>query len=140
MAEIFPYVESIANLMPVVMLAVGGVFLIRGELTMGDYVAFSGLIWAIANPMRQMGNIMNEFQRFSAASKKVMEIYYSEPQIKDALDAAAHPDRFDGKIEFREVSFQYEDGDLPVLHDISFTVKPGKPLQSWEKPAAERLP
>lgn len=40
MAEIFPYVESIANLMPVVMLAVGGVFLIRGELTMGDYVAF----------------------------------------------------------------------------------------------------
>lgn len=83
--KFFPYVESIANLMPVVMLAVGGVFLIRGELTMGDYVAFSGLIWAIANPMRQMGNIMNEFQRFSAASKKVMEIYYSEPQIKDAL-------------------------------------------------------
>ena len=126
--KFFPYVESIANLMPVVMLAVGGVFLIRGELTMGDYVAFSGLIWAIANPMRQMGNIMNEFQRFSAASKKVMEIYYSEPQIKDALDAAAHPDRFDGKIEFREVSFQYEDGDLPVLHDISFTVKPGETI------------
>lgn len=57
-----------------------------------------------------------------------MEIYYSEPQIKDALDAAAHPDRFDGKIEFREVSFQYEDGDLPVLHDISFTVKPGETI------------
>lgn len=138
--KFFPYVESIANLMPVVMLAVGGVFLIRGELTMGDYVAFSGLIWAIANPMRQMGNIMNEFQRFSAASKKVMEIYYSEPQIKDALDAAAHTDHFKGKIEFREVSFQYEDGDLPVLHDISFTVNRGRPLQSWEKPAAERLP
>lgn len=90
--------------------------------------------------MRQMGNIMNEFQRFSAASKKVMEIYYSEPKIKDALDAAAHTDHFKGKIEFREVSFQYEDGELPVLHDISFTVKPGRPLQSWEKPAAERLP
>ena len=126
--KFFPYVESIANLMPVVMLAVGGVFLIRGELTMGDYVAFSGLIWAIANPMRQMGNIMNEFQRFSAASKKVMEIYYSEPKIKDALDAAAHTDHFKGKIEFREVSFQYEDGDLPVLHDISFTVKPGETI------------
>lgn len=126
--KFFPYVESIANLMPVVMLAVGGVFLIRGELTMGDYVAFSGLIWAIANPMRQMGNIMNEFQRFSAASKKVMEIYYSEPKIKDAPDAAAHTDHFKGKIEFREVSFQYEDGELPVLHDISFTVKPGETI------------
>lgn len=124
--KFYPYVESIANLMPVVMLAVGGVFLIRGQLTMGEYVAFSGLIWAIANPMRQMGNIMNEFQRFSAASKKVMEIYYSEPKIKDAKDAVAHPERFEGKIEFQDVSFQYEDGDLPVLHDINFTVEPNE--------------
>ena len=122
----FPYVESIANLMPVVMLAVGGVFLIKGQLTMGEYVAFSGLIWAIANPMRQMGNIMNEFQRFSAAAKKVMEIYYSEPKIKDHENAIQHPDRFEGKIEFQDVSFQYEDGDLPVLHDISFTIQPGE--------------
>ena len=124
--KFYPYVESIANLMPVVMLAVGGVFLIRGQLTMGEYVAFSGLIWAIANPMRQMGNIMNEFQRFSAASKKVMEIYYSKPKIKDAEDAVAHPGRFEGKIEFSNVSFQYEDGDLPVLHDINFTVEPNE--------------
>lgn len=124
--KFYPYVESIANLMPVVMLAVGGVFLIRGQLTMGEYVAFSGLIWAIANPMRQMGNIMNEFQRFSAASQKVMEIYYSEPKIKDAKDAVAHPERFEGKIEFEDVSFQYEDGDLPVLHDINFTVEPNE--------------
>ena len=122
----FPYVESIANLMPVVMLAVGGVFLIKGQLTMGEYVAFSGLIWAIANPMRQMGNIMNEFQRFSAAAKKVMEIYYSEPKIKDHENAIPHSDRFEGKIEFQDVSFQYEDGDLPVLHDISFTIQPGE--------------
>lgn len=124
--KFYPYVESIANLMPVVMLAVGGVFLIRGLLTMGEYVAFSGLIWAIANPMRQMGNIMNEFQRFSAASQKVMEIYYSKPKIKDAEDAVAHPGRFEGKIEFSDVSFQYEDGDLPVLHDINFTVEPNE--------------
>lgn len=124
--KFYPYIESIANLMPVVMLAVGGVFLIKGQLTMGEYVAFSGLIWAIANPMRQMGNIMNEFQRFSAASRKVMELYYSEPKIKDHEDAVKHPDRFDGKIEFKNVSFQYEDGDLPVLHNISFTVNPGE--------------
>ena len=124
--KFYPYVESIANLMPVVMLAVGGFFLIRGQLTMGEYVALSGLIWAIANPMRQMGNIMNEFQRFSAASQKVMEIYYSEPKIKDAKDAVAHPERFEGKIEFEDVSFQYEDGDLPVLHDINFTVEPNE--------------
>lgn len=122
----YPYVEGCANLLSLVLLLVGGIFLIRGSLTMGEYVAFSGLIWAIANPMRQMGNIMNEFQRFSAASAKVMEIYYSEAEIKDVPNAISHPDRFRGDIEFRHVSFAYEDSNLPVLKDISFTAKAGE--------------
>lgn len=122
----FPVIEICANLLPIVLLLVGGIFLIRDELSMGEYVAFSGLTWALANPMRQLGNIMNEFQRFSAASSKVMELYYSEPDIKNAENAIDHAWRFEGKVEFRNVSFQYEDGILPVLHDISFTVCPGE--------------
>ncbi len=122
----YPYVEGLANLLPVILLLVGGLFLIGGSLTMGEYVAFSGLIWAIANPMRQLGNIMNEFQRFSAASRKIMEIYYSEPEIKDLPDAVDHPGRFEGSVEFRDVSFRYSDANLPVLKHISFTAKPGE--------------
>lgn len=122
----YPYVESFANLMPVVLLAVGGIFIINKQLTMGEYVAFSGLIWAIANPMRQLGNIMNEFQRFSAAADKVMEIYYSEPEIVDKPDAIDKEERFSGKVEFKNVSFRYADGNLPVLHDVSFVVNPGE--------------
>ena len=122
----YPYVESFANLMPVVLLLVGGIFLIREQITMGEYVAFSGLIWAIANPMRQLGNIMNEFQRFSAASEKVMEIYYSKPEIVDKPDAVDRPERFEGRIEFKNVSFQYADGKLPILHNVSFTAEPGE--------------
>lgn len=93
---------------------------------MGEYVAFSGLIWAIANPMRNMGNIMNEFQRFDAASNKVMEIYFSEAEIVDKENAIDHPDSFKGKVEFKHVSFQYADGNLPVLRDISFVAEPGQ--------------
>lgn len=122
----YPYVESAADLMPVVLLLIGGIFLIKGQITMGQYVAFSSLIWAIANPMRQLGNIMNEFQRFAAASDKVMEIYYSEPEIVDKPDAIDRPERFAGKIEFKNVSFQYADGKLPVLHNVSFTANPGE--------------
>ncbi|MBO4899462.1 MAG: ABC transporter ATP-binding protein [Lachnospiraceae bacterium] len=122
----FPYIESLANLLPVIQLLVGGLFLIKGTLTMGEYVAFSGLTWAIANPMRQLGNIMNEFQRFSAASRKVMEIYYSVPEIKDKCDAIPHPDRFEGLVEFRDVTFKYSDGNLPVLKHVSFTANPGE--------------
>lgn len=124
----FPYVETFANLMPVVLLVVGGLFIIGGRLTMGEYVAFSGLIWAVANPMRQLGNVMNEFQRFSAAAEKVMEIYESEPEIIDKPDAVDMPERLQGRIEFRNVSFQYADGNLPVLHNVTFSVNPGETL------------
>lgn len=122
----FPYIETFANLMPIVLLVVGGLFIIKGEITMGEYVAFSGLIWAVQNPMRMLGSIMNEFQRFSAAADKVMEIYYSEPKIVDKKDAVDLPNRFAGKVEFKNVSFQYEDGNLPVLHNISFVANPGE--------------
>ena len=124
--KFYPEVELLADALPVILLLVGGMFLIGGRLSMGQYVAFSGLIWGIANPMRQLGNIMNEFQRFSAASRKVMEIYYSEPDIKDAEDAIAMEHRPEGRVEFKDVSFQYEDGNLPVLKHISFTAEPGQ--------------
>ncbi|MDE7061381.1 MAG: ABC transporter ATP-binding protein/permease, partial [Lachnospiraceae bacterium] len=122
----YPYVETFANLLPVVLLLVGGIFLINDQLTMGQYVAFSGLTWALANPMRNLGGIMNEFQRFSAASKKVMEIYYSEPTIVDAPQPVEAKEHLGGKIEFRDVSFSYE--HRPVLHHISFTANPGETI------------
>ena len=126
--KFFPYVETCANLLPVVLLLVGGIFIINGSLTMGEYVSFSGLMWAVAVPMRLLGNIMNEFQRFAAASDKVMEIYYSEPGIKDMPDAIDHPGRFDGRIEFQNVSFRYFDGYVNVLNDISFVAEPGQTI------------
>lgn len=124
----FPYIETFANLMPVVLLIVGGLFIMNEQITMGEYVAFSGLIWAVQNPMRMLGNIMNEFQRFSAAADKVMEIYYSEPHIVDKENAIDLPERFRGKVEFKNVSFCYEDGTLPVLHNISFVARPGETI------------
>ncbi len=126
--KFFPVVESLANLLPVILMLVGGLFLINGQMTMGEYVAFSGLIWAIANPMRQLGNVMNEFQRFSAASVKVMEIYYSEPEIVDKEYTALMPNRFEGKVEFKDVSFHYADSKLQVLKHISFTAEPGQTI------------
>ena len=122
----FPYVETCANSLPIILLLVGGIFIINGELTMGEYVSFSGLTWAISNPMRLLGNIMNEFQRFSAASDKVMELYYSEPEIVNAPDAIDHPEPLEGKIEFKNVSFMYSDGTEDVLKDISFSINPGE--------------
>lgn len=122
----FPAIEACACLLPVILLVVGGLFIISGRITTGEYVSFSGLIWAISNPMRQLGSILNEFQRFSAAADKIMEIWYAEPGIRDPEVPVDHPGRFQGKVEFRDVSFQYSDGTYPVLKHISFTAEPGQ--------------
>ncbi len=126
----FPAIETFANLLPVVLLLVGGSFIISGQITLGEYVAFSTLTWALANPMRQLGSIMNEFQRFAAASNKVMEIYYSEPTIVNPENAVTVPDRLKGEVEFQHVSFEYldENADGAVLTDISFHANPGETI------------
>ncbi len=120
----FPYIEGCANALSVILMLVGGLFLMAGRLTMGEYVAFSGLLWTVANPMRNFGNIINEFQRFDAAAYKVMEIDYSEPVI---VSPEQQKERgFRGKIEFRDVHFAYNDSE--VLSGISFVAEPGETI------------
>ncbi|MDO5156813.1 MAG: ABC transporter ATP-binding protein [Eubacteriales bacterium] len=120
----FPIIEGCANMLPVVLIVFGGMKMIDGTLTGGEYIAFASLIWAVTVPMRMLGNVLNEFQRFSAACNKVMELEASEPSIVDQENAIDHPQRFDGKIEFRNVSFSY--GKKKVLEDINFVVEPGQ--------------
>lgn len=122
--KFFPFLETTAQSLSVVMLVAGGLFVVFGRITMGQYAAFSGLIWTLSNPMRTLGNIVNDLQRFSASANKIIEIYYGSPRIVDRNDAVDKPGRFDGKVEFDHVSFSY--GDTKVLDDISFTVDPGQ--------------
>ena len=122
--KFFPYLEVTAQSLSVVMLIAGGLFVVFGRITMGQYAAFSGLIWTLSNPMRTLGNIVNDLQRFTASANKIIEIYYGSPRIVDRNDAVDKPGRFDGKIEFDHVSFSYDNTE--VLKDISFTVEPGE--------------
>ena len=119
-----PYMETFANMLSVVMLLGGGMFLIKEQITMGQYIAISGLIWAVSNPMRMLGMYVNDFQRFMASAMKVVEIYYAQPKILDREDALDMDERLEGRVEFRNVTFKF--GDKTVLDDISFTIEPGE--------------
>ena len=119
----FPMIELLVNAIQLVMVFVGGLFIIRGELTPGELAIFTGLSWAVSNPMRELGNLINDLSRFSTSAAKVMELCYEAPEITDAPDAVAH-DRVEGKIEFDHVSFSYS--DTPILTDVNFSVEPGQ--------------
>lgn len=118
-----PLIELAAGGLSVILLLCGGWFMIKQHLTMGQYVAISGLLWAVSNPMRQMGNYVNDFHRFMASAQKVIEIYYEAPKIVDRIDAK-EDDRIQGEVEFRNVS--YSVGGKKILDNISFHIKPGE--------------
>lgn len=122
--KFFPALEITAQALWVVQMIVGGLFVINGRLTLGEYAAFSGLVWAVANPMRLVGNIINDLQRFTASANKIIEVYYSRTKIVSRVDAVELTERIKGDIEFKNVSFKY--GSTTVLEDISFTIKAGQ--------------
>lgn len=120
----FPYIETCANALPVILLVVGGISIISGRITMGEYVAFNGMTWTISNPMRRLGDIVNQYQRFQAAAKKVLEISDSVQEICDKPDAIELTEKLHGDITFENVSFSF--GSTEVLHDINFSIKQGE--------------
>ncbi len=119
----FPMIELLVNAIQLVTVFVGGLFIIRGELTPGELAIFTGLSWAVSNPMRELGNLINDLQRFSTSAAKVMELHYGKPKIVDAPDAMAH-ERMQGQIEFDHVSFGID--SKPILSDVTFSVLPGQ--------------
>ncbi|MBR4539950.1 MAG: ABC transporter ATP-binding protein [Clostridia bacterium] len=119
----FPMIELLVNAIQLVTIFVGGLFIIQGEITPGELAIFTGLSWAVSNPMRELGNLINDLQRFSTSAAKVMELHYAKPQIMDDAEAVPH-EHMNGGIEFRNVSFKID--NKPILTDVSFSVKPGQ--------------
>lgn len=120
-----PILESLAGALSVVLILVGGIFVIKGWLTMGELVMFNSYIWALNNPMRMAGWLINEVQRFVASADKVMSLLKEEPRITNSQTPVL-PEHIRGRVEFRNVSFSY--GDTPVLQDISFQADPGQTI------------
>ncbi|MBP3656790.1 MAG: ABC transporter ATP-binding protein [Clostridia bacterium] len=119
----YPLIELLANAIMLITIFLGGFFIIKGKMTPGELSVFTSLSWALSWPMRELGNLLNDLQRFSTCAAKVMEIDCARPSIVDSPDAVDH-DSMQGRIEFRNVSFSFD--RKQVLEDVSFTVEPGQ--------------
>ena len=119
----FPMIEILVNAIQLVTVFVGGLFIINGELTPGQLAVFTSLSWAVSNPMRELGNLINDLQRFSTSAAKVMELQYFKADITDSKEAQDHP-VMQGAIDFDHVSFAIDNHE--ILKDITFSVRPGQ--------------
>lgn len=120
----YPAIEGLAQSLSVVTLLVGGYFIMIGRLSMGELLAFSSLTWTLSNPMRMLGTILNDLQRFFVSADKVIELYYAQPIIKNRDNALVTDGRLKGKICFDHVNLNI--GKSKVLSDINLEVNPGE--------------
>lgn len=120
-----PIIDSIASVMTVMNLIVGGVMVVLEQITLGDLTLFLSLAWALNEPMILVGQLVNDTQRFLASAEKVMGLYYTktdiEQPIKDSTPATAK-----GEIEFKDVSLSY--GSLKVLDHVDLHINPGETI------------
>ncbi len=122
-SKYLPVLDSLAGALSVVIILVGGIMVINDSITLGELVTFNSFIWALNNPMRMAGWLINDTQRFAASADKIMTLLNREPKIKSKEQALAGK-KLEGRVEFKEVSFCY--GSTCVLENISFKAWPGQ--------------
>jgi ATP-binding cassette subfamily B protein len=109
----------------VIVLWVGGLEVIAGRITTGDYVAFGIYVAYLIWPLIALGWVVNLFQRGSVSMGRLNKIFETEPAVRPPENPVplAEPR---GAVEFRNVSFRYPGTERLVLEDVSFSADPGQ--------------
>lgn len=124
MSYYWPVSDTIGFIQMIFGLTVGALMAIGGEITVGTYIAYISMVTRIIWPMRELGRLIVQMSTGLVSLGRVKEIIRHD---REPLDEGLHPEtNLEGAIEFRNVSFTYNEHDHPVLHDISFRVEPGQ--------------
>ena len=123
MGQFHSATSFITDIFNVVVLIAGGLFMFNGVITFADYSAFFLAVNLFISPVMTLINFMEQYQSGVTGFSRFIEIMDAEPEedAPDALDAG----ELDGKIEFRNVVYAYDD-EKDVLNGISMTIDKGK--------------
>ena len=119
-----PLLDLIANLGTVFIIWYGGSLVMRGQLTLGELVAFSTYLGQLFIPVRRLGMILPAIAMAVAAGERIFEILDARSEVQEAPDAIPLPP-VRGAVRFEHVSFSYF-GRHRVLDDVSFEAQPGQ--------------
>lgn len=111
----------------IITLFFGGRAAIRGDITIGGFIAFFQYLGMLVWPMIAIGWIVDMYQRGTASLKRLNNIFGVQPEIDDQ-QANPNITKLEGRIEIKNLNFSY-DKDLPLIFkDVSFCIEAGKTL------------
>ena len=117
-------IEAAIGVIQVAVVSVGGLLVMRGEMDYVDLLTFTLYVSLFISPIRKLVQFMEVYAQGSAGFDRFVELMRTEPEIRDAPDAAVLAD-VKGEIRFEHVDFAYQSGGK-VLEDVSFRVAPGE--------------
>jgi subfamily B ATP-binding cassette protein MsbA len=124
-AKTFAVVNTITDLAPLIVIAVSGYIVINGDLSVGTMVAFVGYIERLYNPLRRLINSSTVLTQSIASMDRVFEFIDEPYDLTDKPDAIKAAN-LSGKVEFKNVSFQYDKNEPPVLDGLTLSVNRGE--------------
>jgi len=119
-----PFIGFVPQIGLAAILFFGGRQVINGDLTIGQFSAFYAYLLMLLSPMRTLGISLSLAQRATAAGARLFQVLDRLPQIESRPDAPGLPPG-NGRVEFRDVTLEYEGTRRPALHDVSLEVAAG---------------
>lgn len=125
---IMPLLGSMEQVLKIVVLFAGGLLVISGEFTIGqltEYIAYAALL---THPIMGLGWVLTVFQQGFVGITSIQTIMNrkGEDDDKPALAAEQKAHLLDEGLHATDLTFQYHNGDAPVLKDLNFRIKPGQ--------------
>jgi ATP-binding cassette subfamily B protein len=127
MSSMSPALTVFVNIGMVIVIWAGGLQSIRGNLSIGQIVAFTNYLLTTMGPLTMMTMLSQTWANGLASAKRVNEILDTVPEVQDAPDASALPEKTPGRVVFENVDFHYNgNGDEAVLEGINLVAEPGE--------------
>jgi len=127
MSSMTPALTVFINIGMVLVIWLGGIQSIEGNLSLGKIVAFTNYLLATMNPLIMMTQLSNTWANGLASWKRIREVLDAVPDVKESDDAQPLAGHAAGRVEFRGVDFHYNgNADLAVLEDIRIEASPGE--------------
>jgi len=121
----YPTMELMIGIAVVIVLWLGGRDVIRGAISLGDFVAFNVYLGRLSWPMIALGWVVNLLERGRASMERLNYILDNAPEIRDEPETLTGFE-IEGAIEFRNLSFSYN--GAPALRSVSLSIPKGKTI------------
>ena len=124
MAGMHSKMEFVTHILSVIILAVGGFYIMKGKMTLGDLVAANMVVAAFLQPIRRLANFVEQFSTGMAGFMRFSEMMQIHEEMPEKTDAVELSEKIES-VDFENVSFDYSE-NFPVLKNISLEVKKGQ--------------